>query len=66
MSTFLTPKKIEFQGYFAQLTTMQEVKEQVFNYLNVMARPLVLKNSKKIAWTSLYAHKTVSFQRANT
>ncbi len=38
---------------------MQEVKEQVFNYINVLARPLVLKNSKKIGWTSLYAHKTV-------
>lgn len=49
-----------FKGYYVQLTTMQDVKEQVFHYVNVLARPLVLKNSKKIAWTSLYAHKTVS------
>ncbi|XKL59236.1 hypothetical protein PGB90_000252 [Kerria lacca] len=45
------------QGYYVQLNTMQEVKEQVYNYMNVLARPLVLQNIKKIGWTSLYVHK---------
>lgn len=49
-----------YLGYYAQLNTIPEVKEHVLNYIHVLARPLVLKKSRKIAWTSLYAHQVVS------
>lgn len=52
------------QGYYVQLNTIPEVKEQVFNYMNVLARPLVLKSIQKFAWTPLYAHRIVSIRKS--
>ncbi|XP_065211724.1 voltage-dependent calcium channel subunit alpha-2/delta-3-like isoform X3 [Planococcus citri] len=45
------------KGFYVQLNTISEVKEQVLNYINVLARPLVLTKLRKFAWTSLYAHE---------
>lgn len=52
-------RKILFLGYYVQLNTIPEVKEEVFKYINVLARPLVLKKPNKSAWTPLYVHRVV-------
>ncbi|XP_051159671.1 voltage-dependent calcium channel subunit alpha-2/delta-3 isoform X5 [Leptopilina boulardi] len=44
------------RGYFVHLSTMAEVREQVLNYIPVMARPLVLKKTDHpTIWTPVYA-----------
>ncbi|KAJ8670395.1 hypothetical protein QAD02_001654 [Eretmocerus hayati] len=44
------------RGYFVHLSTLAEVREQVLNYISVMARPLVLNNGyHPIIWTPVYA-----------
>ncbi|XP_059614107.1 voltage-dependent calcium channel subunit alpha-2/delta-3 isoform X2 [Phlebotomus argentipes] len=46
----------ENRGYYVHLSTMAEVREQVLNYIPVMARPLVLnKTHHPIVWTQVYA-----------
>ncbi|XP_055687320.1 voltage-dependent calcium channel subunit alpha-2/delta-3 isoform X1 [Lutzomyia longipalpis] len=46
----------ENRGYYVHLSTMAEVREQVLNYIPVMARPLVLnKTHHPIIWTQVYA-----------
>lgn len=46
----------ENRGYYVHLSTMAEVREQVLNYIPVMARPLVLnKTYHPIIWTQVYA-----------
>ncbi|CAH0395037.1 unnamed protein product [Bemisia tabaci] len=47
------------QGYYVHLSTMAEVREQVLNYIPVMARPLVLnRTTHPIIWTPIYADIT--------
>ncbi|XP_033217847.1 voltage-dependent calcium channel subunit alpha-2/delta-3 isoform X2 [Belonocnema kinseyi] len=44
------------RGYFVHLSTLAEVREQVLNYIPVMARPLVLKKvGHPTIWTPVYA-----------
>lgn len=44
------------RGFYVHLSTMAEVREQVLNYIPVMARPLVLnKTYHPIIWTQFYA-----------
>lgn len=44
------------RGYYVHLSTLAEVREQVLNYIPVMARPLVLnKTYHPIIWTQFYA-----------
>lgn len=44
------------RGYYVHLSTMAEVREQVLNYIPVMARPLVLnKTYHPILWSQFYA-----------
>ncbi|XP_024083001.1 voltage-dependent calcium channel subunit alpha-2/delta-3 isoform X2 [Cimex lectularius] len=47
------------QGYYVHLSSMAEVREQVLQYVPVMARPMVLlKTEHPIIWTPLYADVT--------
>ncbi|XP_014217943.1 voltage-dependent calcium channel subunit alpha-2/delta-4-like [Copidosoma floridanum] len=44
------------RGYFVHLSTLAEVREQVLNYISVMARPLVLNlTTHPTVWTPVYA-----------
>lgn len=45
------------QGYYVHLSTYSEVREQVLQYIPVMARPMVLNptNKPKPAWSPVYA-----------
>ena len=43
-------------GYFSQVSSMAQVKEEVLKYILVLARPLVLlKDVHPIRWTGVYA-----------
>ncbi|XP_011305922.1 voltage-dependent calcium channel subunit alpha-2/delta-3 isoform X2 [Fopius arisanus] len=47
------------RGYYVHLSTFAEVREQVLNYVPVMARPLVLgKHDHPTIWTPVYADIT--------
>ncbi|XP_044586279.1 voltage-dependent calcium channel subunit alpha-2/delta-3 isoform X2 [Cotesia glomerata] len=47
------------RGYYVHLSTYAEVREQVLNYVPVMARPLVLrKDDHPTIWTPVYADIT--------
>ncbi|XP_008550287.1 voltage-dependent calcium channel subunit alpha-2/delta-3 isoform X1 [Microplitis demolitor] len=47
------------RGYYVHLSTYAEVREQVLNYVPVMARPLVLgKTDHPTIWTPVYADIT--------
>lgn len=51
----------ENRGFYVHLSTRSEVREQVFNYIAVMARPLVLhKNDHPVVWSDVYADIVVS------
>lgn len=44
------------QGFYVHLSTLAEVREQVLNYIPVMARPLVLgRQDHPVIWTQVYA-----------
>ncbi|XP_050073470.1 voltage-dependent calcium channel subunit alpha-2/delta-3 isoform X1 [Anopheles maculipalpis] len=44
------------QGYYVHLSTMAEVREEVLNYIPVIARPLVLnKREHPVVWSEIYA-----------
>lgn len=43
------------QGFYVHLSTLAEVREQVLNYIPVMARPLVLGGDHPVIWTHVYA-----------
>ncbi|XP_063239257.1 voltage-dependent calcium channel subunit alpha-2/delta-3 isoform X2 [Bacillus rossius redtenbacheri] len=46
-------------GFYVHLSTLAEVREQVLQYIPVMARPMVLwRNEHPIVWTSVYADIT--------
>lgn len=48
------------RGYYVHLSTQAEVREQVLQYVPVMARPLVLtKTEHPVIWTPVYADITV-------
>lgn len=48
------------RGYYVHLSTLAEVREQVLQYIPVMARPLVLnRTNHPIIWTPVYADITV-------
>jgi hypothetical protein len=47
-------------GYYVHLSTLAEVREQVLNYIQVMARPMVLHRTEHpVIWTPVYADITV-------
>ncbi|XP_034938362.1 voltage-dependent calcium channel subunit alpha-2/delta-3 isoform X2 [Chelonus insularis] len=47
------------RGYYVHLSTFAEVREQVLNYVPVMARPLVLgRTDHPTIWTPVYADVT--------
>ncbi|XP_077284622.1 voltage-dependent calcium channel subunit straightjacket isoform X2 [Arctopsyche grandis] len=47
------------QGYYVHLSTLAEVREQVLQYVPVMARPLVLSGDlHPVIWTPVYAEIT--------
>lgn len=49
------------QGYYVHLSVTSEVREQVLNYIPVMARPLVLGRSyHPVIWSQVYADVVVS------
>lgn len=51
----------ENRGYYVHLDTIQEVREEVLNYIGVMARPLVLYGQHHpIVWSDFYADVIVS------
>lgn len=53
-------------GYYVHLSTLAEVREQVLQYVPVMARPLVLqKTDHPVIWTPVYADITVSWKSSN-
>ncbi|XP_035710380.1 voltage-dependent calcium channel subunit alpha-2/delta-3 isoform X2 [Folsomia candida] len=43
------------KGYFAHVTTIGQVEEQVVKYLAVMSRPMVMANVHTVSWTNVYA-----------
>ncbi|XP_037905987.1 voltage-dependent calcium channel subunit alpha-2/delta-3 isoform X5 [Hermetia illucens] len=44
------------QGYYVHLSDLAEVREQVLNYIPVMARPLVLgRHDHPVIWSQVYA-----------
>lgn len=45
------------KGYYVHISTTNEVREQVLNYIAVMARPLVLnyQEPRPVVWTGIYA-----------
>lgn len=48
-------------GYYVHLSTLAEVREQVLNYIAVMARPIVLHNKEHpVIWSDVYADIVVS------
>lgn len=47
-------------GYYVHLNTFSEVREQVLNYIHVMARPLVLQKDHPVIWSEVYADVVVS------
>lgn len=51
----------ENQGYYVHLSTLAEVREEVLNYIPVMARPLVLwRQDHPVIWSDIYADVVVS------
>ncbi|XP_059477991.1 voltage-dependent calcium channel subunit alpha-2/delta-3 isoform X4 [Neocloeon triangulifer] len=47
------------QGYYVHLSTLAEVREQVLQYISVMARPMVLHRTEHpVVWTPVYADVT--------
>lgn len=51
----------ENQGYYVHLSTFAEVREDVLQYIPVIARPLVLnKTHHPVVWSQLYADVVVS------
>lgn len=49
------------QGYYVHLSTFAEVREDVLQYIPVIARPLVLnKTHHPVVWSQLYADVVVS------
>ncbi|XP_054278254.1 voltage-dependent calcium channel subunit alpha-2/delta-3-like isoform X3 [Macrosteles quadrilineatus] len=47
------------RGYYVHLSTLAEVREQVLQYVPVMARPMVLhRDIHPVIWTSVYADIT--------
>lgn len=52
------------QGYYVHLSTFAEVREEVIQYIPVMARPLVLnKTHHPVVWSQLYADVVVRTNR---
>lgn len=53
------------RGFYVHLSTLAEVREQVLEYIPVMARPLVLNRTEHpIVWSQVYADVIVSFKGA--
>jgi voltage-dependent calcium channel alpha-2/delta-3 len=49
-------------GYYVHLSTLAEVREQVLNYIPVVARPLVLNRTHHpVIWSQVYADVIVSY-----
>lgn len=49
------------QGYYVHLSTLAEVREQILQYIPVIARPLVLnKTHHPVVWSQVYADVVVS------
>ena len=43
------------QGYFARVTSLAEVREQVLKYVPVLSRPMVMyQKDHPVIWTSAY------------
>lgn len=56
----------ENQGYYVQIDTTKEVREQVLNYIPVMARPMVMHGSQNpIQWSTIYADIHDSYRITN-
>lgn len=42
-------------GYYVHLSTFAEVREDVINFIQVLARPLVLQKDHPVIWSEVYA-----------
>ena len=48
-------------GYFARVTSLAEVREQVLKYIPVLSRPMVMyQKDHPVIWTSAYIDIAVS------
>lgn len=50
-------------GYFARVTSLAEVREQVLKYIPILSRPMVMyKKEHPVIWTSSYIDVAVSYE----
>ena len=53
-------------GYFARVTSLAEVREQVLKYIPVLSRPMVMyQQEHPIMWTPVYVDVAVSYIHLN-
>lgn len=44
----------ENRGYYCQIDTLSETREQVLRFINIMARPLAYSTQNPLVWSNLY------------
>lgn len=55
----------ENRGYYCQIDTMSETRENALKYIPVVSRPLVLSTQNPIMWSTLYADLIDSVRATN-
>uniref|UniRef100_A0A4W4F8K1 VWFA domain-containing protein n=1 Tax=Electrophorus electricus TaxID=8005 RepID=A0A4W4F8K1_ELEEL len=48
------------KGYYAHISTLADVQQNVMEYLHVLSRPMVISHSHDIIWTEAYMDTVVS------
>lgn len=55
----------ENRGYYAQIDTLSETRENALKYIPVISRPLVLSTQNPIVWSNLYVDVIDSIRTTN-
>lgn len=53
------------RGYYTQIDTKSETKEQAMKYIQVMARPLILSDQKPVTWSNVYVDVMDAYRTTN-